>query len=88
MKKAKLILGGVAVLSMCLLASCSLGEDERIVLRSDGKYEVECNYGVMGWVEMGGPYDTIEEARAKVAYWQKWDEDYERNKAMKRTVVE
>ena len=63
-------------------------DGSRIVIREDGQYEVELCYGPLGWSEMGGPFATIEEARAKVAYWKQHDEDKRREKAIKRRVVE
>lgn len=63
-------------------------QDFRIVVREDGQYEVELWYWPLGWAEMGGPFATIEEARDKVQYWKKYDEEQKREKAIKRRVVE
>lgn len=80
----------VAVVSIALFAWWKfLSRDaSRIVIRADGQYEVELWYGPLGWSEMGGPFKTIEEARDKVEYWKKFDEEQKREKAIKRRVVE
>ena len=89
MKALKKIAACAAVASIALFAiNIITTPNSRIVQRADGYYEVELWFGPLGWEEMGGPFQTIEQARDKIEYWKRYDEERKREKSIKRRVVE
>ena len=76
----------LALLGACQ-ATCARHTPTRVVLRSDGQYEVERQYGMLGWSKMGGPYTNMTQALKQVAYWDAYDQAKLANQQLKRRVV-
>jgi hypothetical protein len=63
-------------------------DGHRIVMRQDGLYEVEHRLGLCSWFSFGDTHKDFYEAREAMARAEAFDENWKREKRLKRITIE